>query len=202
MNLKYIKIVILGLILTISGASNAALIMQGGTGSGGAGNIILSGSGSTIDVAHGSYFSGVTTPASGWIWDTANSDGVANPLQFTFSFSLAGFDLSTATLAGFWGVDNVGTVKLNGILLSDLPNVIVGNFTQLHAFSAGPGSSAFLAGLNVLSFDVGNRGGPGAFRASVEVNAEPANIPAPGLLGLFLLSLAVVARTRMTAKKA
>ena len=177
------------LILSVSGLVNANLILEGGTGSAGVGNIILNGGGTSVDVSHGSYFNGATTPASDWVWDQANSNGVANPLNFTFSFSLTGFDVLTAELTGLWGVDNVGSVSLNGNVLSNLPNIIVHNFTTLHSISAGPGSSAFVSGLNVLSFDVGNRGGPGGFRASVKVTADAKPVPEPSTLAIFSLGL-------------
>jgi hypothetical protein len=143
------------------------------------------------------YFQGATTPASNWVWDSEQSNGENNQLIFTFSFSLAGYDVTTASLSGLWGIDNVGTVLLNGNLLSSLPDVVVENFNTLHAFSAGPGSSAFVSGLNVLTFDVGNRGGPGAFRASVEVTAE---VSTPSVAIMFLLGLVAVASRKIYTK--
>ena len=193
MKFYFLKAAFAGLILTVSGLTNATLILEGGTGSTGAGNILLSG-GTVGDVSNGAYFNGTTTPASDWVWDVANSNGSANPLLFTFSFSLTGFDVSTAVLTGLWGIDNVGSVSLNGNILSSLPNVITNNFNVLHAFSARPGSSAFVAGLNVLSYNVENRGGPGAFRTSVQVNANP--IPEPSTLAILGLGLMALASRR------
>ena len=129
---------------------NATVVLEGGTGSSGAGNILLT-SGTVVDAGHRAYFNGTTTPASDWVWDAANSNGAGNPLEFTFSFSLEGFDISTAELTGLWGIDNVGNVSLNGTLLADLPNVVVGNFNVLDDFSVGPGSDIFVAGLNILN---------------------------------------------------
>ena len=196
MRFNFLKMACAVLILTVSGLANATLILEGGTGSTGAGNIILNGGGTSVDVGHSAYFNGATTPASDWVWDLASSDGVANPLNFTFSFSLAGFDVLTAELTGLWGVDNVGSVFLNGNLLSNLPDVVTGNFNVLHTLSAGPGSSAFVAGLNVLSFDVGNRGGPGAFRASVKVTADAKPVPEPTTLAIFALGIMGLASRR------
>lgn len=186
MKFYFLKAAFAGLILTVSGLTHATLILAGGTGTTGAGNILLT-SGTVVDVTNPAYFSGATTPASDWVWDLADSNGSGSPLEFTFSFSLTSFDLPTAVLTGLWGIDNVGTVSLNGNILSDLPDVITNNFNVLHAFSAGPGSSAFIAGLNVLSFNVENRGGPGAFRASVRVDVpEPLTI---AILGLGLMGI-------------
>jgi len=187
-----IKYLIAGVLLAVSSIANAGLILEGGTGSGGAGNIFLSGDGSVKDVSHGAYFNGATTPASNWVWDLAGSDTAENPLEFTFSFSLAGFDISTAELTGLWGIDNVGSVFLNGNIISNLPSVVGGNFSALHEIYVGPGSEYFVSGLNVLSFEVENRGGPGAFRASVGVTA----VPEPTTLAIFALGIMGLAARR------
>ena len=190
MKLTIMKAAFIGLVLSLSGLANAGLSLQGGTGSNGAGNIVLT-NGTAIDVNNGAYFQGATTPASGWVWDDANSSGEDEPLIFTFSFSLTGFDVASASLSGLWGVDNVGTVVLNGNLLSSLPDVVASNFNVLHAFSSGPNSGAFVTGLNVLTFDVGDRGLPGAFRASVEVTASEVSSPSIAILLMFgLVALA------------
>jgi len=193
--LKILRTAFVGLVLSISSIANAGLILEGGTGSKGAGNIILS-SGSVVDVGHSAYFNGATTPASDWVWDAAASDGEENPLEFTFSFSLAGYDISTAELSGLWGVDNVGSVFLNGNLISHLPNVVMSNFNTLHKISIGPESNYFIDGLNVLSFNVENRGGPGAFRASVSVSA----VPEPSTLAIFALGVIGLASRRVKKK--
>lgn len=198
MNLKYIKAAIAGLILTVSAITNAGLSVQGGTGSNGVGNIILT-NGTVKDTGNSAYFNGATTPASDWVWDEANSTiGDAN-LIFTFSFSLTGYDIATASLSGLWGVDNVGSASLNGNVLSNLPNLAFSNFNQLHELSAGPNSGFFVSGLNVLTFDVNDLGLPGAFRASVEVTADA--VPAPGMIALFLIGLAGIASRKISSKK-
>ena len=201
MKLKFLQSLFTVVLFSVSFMSNATLILQGGTGSTGAGNISLD-SGTVIDVSHSAYYNGATSPASSWVWASGvdqNAD-----LSFTFTFSLDGFDISTASLSGLWGVDNVGSVYLNNTLLSDLPNVVTGNFNVLTAFNAGPGSSAFVAGTNTLTFDVGNRGGPGAFRASVEVSAQQSNaaqISEPNALILFMLGLPMVLVARRIRNK-
>jgi hypothetical protein len=194
--MKLIKTVLIALVLSVSSLANAGLSLQGGTGTNGAGNIVLT-NGTVVDTNNNDYFQGATTPASNWVWDSEQSNGENNQLIFTFSFSLDGYDVTTASLSGLWGIDNVGTVLLNGNLLSSLPDVVVENFNTLHAFSAGPGSSAFVSGLNVLTFDVGNRGGPGAFRASVEVTAE---VSTPSVAIMFLLGLVAVASRKIYTK--
>lgn len=184
---RFLKMTASLVLLATSAFANASLVLQGGTGSTGVGNIVLE-TGSVIDVSNGAYSDEVTNPSSDWVW----ASGVDNQadLTFSFTFSLDGFDLSTATLTGLWGIDNVGTVSLNGEILSSLPDVVTQNFNVLTAFSAGPGSALFNTGVNVLLFEVGNRGGPGGFRASVEVNAEAVSEPSVlAILGLGLIGL-------------
>jgi MSHA biogenesis protein MshQ len=164
------------LVICIVKTSFAEVVLQGGTGSSGAGNILLNG-GTVVDVGHAAYFNNATTPASGWVWDDASTTGASNPLEFTFSFSLDGFDVTTANLTGLWGVDNVGNVSFNGTQISDLPNLETGNFNTLHALSVAADSGLFVDGLNVLTFNVADLGLPGAFRASVEVTADIEPIP-------------------------
>lgn len=170
--------------------AEAATVATGGTGSTGAGGFTVSGgTGTIVDMINNSpYFAGATDPASNWVWDSASGDPT-NALTFNFAFSLDGFDLSTASLSGLWGIDNVGNVYLNGNLLDALLSVVSSNYQVLHAFSAAAGSGFFLAGDNVLSFDVEDSGGAAAFRASVSVSADIATIPLPAALPLFLAAL-------------
>lgn len=195
MKYRFLKIFVTGLILTISSLANATLILEGGTGSNGAGNIYLNG-GTAVDVGHSAYFNGLTTPASDWVWDETGSQNAAHPLVFTFSFLLTSFDLSSVQLTGLWGVDNVGSISLNGNLLSNLPDVVTSNFNVLHSFSAGANSNFFIAGLNILSFNVENRGGPGAFRASVQVTSDTTPVPEPSTLAIFALGILGLASRR------
>lgn len=187
MKLNFFQSILAILLLGITMGSDAALILQGGTGSTGAGNIVLD-SGTVVDTSNSGFFNGATDPSSSWVWASGVDSNV--DLTFSFTFSLADEELSTATLSGLWGVDNVGTVSLNGVVLSSLPDIIASNYTTLHSFTAEPGSALFNSGINVLLFDVGNRGGPGAFRASVEVEtvSAPATlaIMAFGMFGLGL----------------
>ena len=191
------KSFVLAAALTLfASAASAATVAVGGTGSEGAGGFALE-SGIIVDVPSTFYFAGATTPASGWVWESSQA---SNPLTFLFDFSLSESQVSTASLSGLWGVDNTGRVELNGTLISELPNISTENFTSLTPFSADSG--LFIAGANVLSFQVANAGGPAGFRASVTVDAgslglNPIPVPAAlPLLGGALLLLGLGARAR------
>jgi hypothetical protein len=184
---KFLKAAFVGFFLTVSSFAYSSLVKIGGTGTSGAGNIIYSGGGTLSDVSNSAYDNSVTTPASGWVWDGIT--GIAS--YYTFTFSLAGFDISTANLSGLWGVDNVGSASLNGNLISDLPNFLHSNFSSLKAFAIGGSSGFFNTNANILTFEVTDLGAPGAFRASVQVTANAIPEPSiPAILGLGLMFLA------------
>lgn len=133
---------------------------------------------------HAAYYNGPLAPGSEWVWGGLPNNG--NIAQYEFTFDMTGYDLNTAVLSGLWGVDNVGTVALNGTQIASLPSVVAGNYATLHAYGTSV-ASLFNAGLNTLSFELQNAGGPRAFRATVEVTAESAAVPLPAG-GLLLLS--------------
>lgn len=182
-------------VLTFNGAADAAVVAIGGTGSSGAGNFTLTSSGVSTDTGNSAYFNGPTvvagTPiASSWVWPQIDG-GFAPNAVYEFVFDLTGFNLASATLEGLWGVDNFGSVSLNGNLLDALPNVDVTNFNILHAFS-NTVDTFFNAGVNVLRFTLGNTEdqgfNPAAFRAAVLVTAT-SEVPLPASLPLFLAGL-------------
>ena len=196
MNTKVLAIASTLLLAAPMGA-NAALIASYGTGSSGSvtGGTLTTDTAWAYDYNNNAYYQGATTPASNWIWGIdPNKDATIN---FTFSFDLTGYDVSTVSLAGMWGADNIGSVSLNGNLLSDLPTATpkYTNFRTLTSYSTSE-TSYFNQGVNNLVYTVTNVGGPGAFRAAGEVfadlgpNPAPASVPAPASLMLVLLGLA------------
>jgi len=175
--------------LGVTSMAQAATVAQGGTDASGT---TFASSGSLVLSNNAAYFQGPTTPPSDWVW--LQQDPGNNPVTFNFTFDLTGFQISTASLAGLWGIDNIGSVVLNGTtILSNLPLVEVGNFNVLTAFSSLTG---FNAGLNTLAFNVANAGGPGAFRATAVVTASPVPVPAAGLLLIGALGGLVALRRR------
>ena len=189
-----------------AGSASATTVAAGGTDTTGAGGFSLVGPGAVISSnLPGTYFSGATDPASEWVW----SNIAGNP-TFQFEFDLTGYDSADATLTGKWGVDNTGTVSLNGNTISSLLNPFsLGNFTVLTDFSTG-NDSYFNAGLNVLTFAVANAGGPQGFRASVKVTvgdgAGPSPdmpvIPLPASLPLLAGAIALLGLGRAKLQKA
>ncbi|WP_136634896.1 VPLPA-CTERM sorting domain-containing protein [Pseudooceanicola onchidii] len=168
-------------------AAEAATVASGATLASNDGGI-ESNDGPSYAVSHGSYSSEVTTPASEWVW---NGTAVNVDTTYTFTFDLTGYDVSSASLSGKWGVDNVGTVALNGTILDSLNAVVTGNFNSLHDYSANTG---FLAGVNSLVFTLRDVGAPGAFRATAVVDATA--VPLPASAPLLLAAIGGVAALR------
>ena len=163
--------------------ANASTVAVGGTGSTGAGG--FTDPAGTVDTNNGAYTQQVTTPASNWVWvENPASDHIT--YDFTFAFDLTGYDLDTAALAGLWGVDNSGTVDLNGTEVSFL-DFGYDAFQTLTAFTDA--GATLVDGVNTLTFHATNEGGPGAFRASVTVTADVAPVPLPASLPLLAAGL-------------
>lgn len=135
-----------------------------------------------------------TSPDSSWVWVNANGSG-SGTHTFRLTFDLTGFDPSTVTISGAWGVDNTGEILLNGITpvgtgTFDLPTITTDNFTQFHNFVITGG---FVAGVNTLDFvatDVDNLGGLNV--NSLTGTATPAAVPEPSsvvLAGIGILGV-------------
>jgi hypothetical protein len=85
------------------------------------------------------------------------------------TFDLTGEDLATTEISGLWGVDNVGTIQLNGLSINigggtlQLPQVIADNYSTPHSFVL---TNGFVAGLNTLDFIVSDNRAPAALNVS------------------------------------
>ena len=198
MSIKMLKAPVAGLVLSISSFANAGLILEGSTDVTVDGNILIQSDKTVSNVSFGGLSEEGTIPNSAWVWADDNSSDV----QFTFSFDLYGYDVSTAELTGLWGARNSGTVALNGVTIAN-PNR--NNFSQLDQLPNGSGN--FNVGDNVLTFKLsGNNGNNGnnqnAFRASVQVFAETLKVTEPTTLALFALGMmGFVARHSLSVNK-
>lgn len=108
------------------------------------------------------------TSVSRWITPTSNANDTAGP-SFVFSetFSLTGLNASTATLSGQFAGDNgVTAIYLNGHQISSGAD----GFSSYTAFMSG--SSNFIAGTNVLTFNLRNDGGQTGLRVEVAGSAD------------------------------
>ena len=133
------------------------------------------------------------TASSGWI----NATGSGNDIEalgnytYTLSFSMNGFDLSTAEISGEWTSDNESEIFFNG--------VDTGFFSGTNGFGAfSPFSitNGFVSGQNQLQFVVTQEGGSGPINPEgLQVNItsataspvpEPATFSLLGLAGLLL----------------
>jgi len=205
MSIKMLKAPVAGLVLFISSFVNAGLILEGSTDVTGAGKILIQSDKTVSNVSFGGLSKEDTIPTSAWVWADDNSSDE----QFTFSFDLYGYDVSTAELTGLWGAKNSGTVALNGVtIVNPNSNPNRNNFSQLDQLPNGSGN--FNVGDNVLTFKLsgssGSNGNNGnnqnAFRASVQVFAKTLKVTEPTTLALLALGMmGFVARLSLSVNK-
>jgi hypothetical protein len=140
---------------------------------------------------------------SRWIGPFATDDdanGPAGSYTYRTTFSLAGLNPATASLAGSWGTDDAGiNIFLNG---NATGNTVVG-FTALQGFSIGPGF--FVAGTNTLDFVVTNGGGPTGLRVDdIRGSADPIGgqaVPEPASMLLLGTGMLLASRARRRSVK-
>ncbi|MCY4333109.1 MAG: VPLPA-CTERM sorting domain-containing protein [Litoreibacter sp.] len=183
----------LALAASLPFAVQAAVVQEGSTQVGDTNNI-LGVRGTSIASDNPAYDPTPTGIASDWVWlGDINDNDFAS---FEMTFDLTGFDVSTASLFGFWGVDNAGVITLNGTQIAELSGLSELNFAALSPYGTFD-SSLFLAGENSLRFELQDLGGPAAFRATARVTAEPLSaVPLPAGAPLLLAGIAGLALLR------
>jgi len=182
--------------VVLGGGAQAATVAQGATLVGAGGDIEPT-TGTEIASDNPAYSTETTTPASDWVWvDDAET---TNAATFAFVFDLSGFVPGTASLSGLWGVDNQGSVSLNGTELAAFTTTTTATFSSLSAYGTSvPG--LFNPGTNTLTFALTDDGGQAAFRATATVTATPVPVPASLSLALAgVLALGVVRAARRRA---
>jgi hypothetical protein len=146
----------------------------------------------------GSY---AQSSVSRWIWVNANGGGDVNGANYTFrlTFDLTG-NPASASLSGSWGVDNNGSIMLNGSAAIGTGALSLsggggGNFSTFHDFSITGG---FVDGINTLDFVAENDGGPGGLNVTNLMGTDTGSVPEMGstfgLLFLALIALCGISR--------
>jgi hypothetical protein len=133
---------------------------------------------------------------SQWIWVNETGSAATNdPYTFRLTFDLTGYDVGLAPLAGFWGTDNNGSIRMNGVDAVGSGELCLSgggleNFQSFHAFLITGG---FVSGVNTLDFlveDDENPGGLNVFDLNV-AGLEAAAVPEPSSLALSAIGLAI-----------
>ena len=91
-------------------------------------------------------------PNSSWIARNANTanNGLA-PYTFSCTFDLTGYELSTVSLAGQWGIDDTGILTLNGNQIGSQGSSGQEGCCWPQSFSVSAGSPFLNQGLNTLA---------------------------------------------------
>lgn len=134
---------------------------------------------------------------SQWIWAEG---GVYNnqTVSFDYSFSLAGYDLASASLTGFLASDDDVVVTLNGVEIFRDDEAYGSGPTNWQAFQSFPTIAGVFQLDNILRFTVTNsHNGPAGLNATFVVDAAPVPLPAAlPLLGGALAGLGLISRYR------
>jgi hypothetical protein len=135
---------------------------------------------------------------SRWVW--ANASGVAGinaPYTFRLSFDLTGLNPNTATISGSWGVDNDGSILLNGSTptgsgaLTLDGGAVSGNFNSFHNFQITGG---FVSGINTLDFSATDLGVIGGLNVNHLVGtASTSAVPEPSSMVMLATAAITVA---------
>lgn len=135
----------------------------------------------TGDAPYNAFIGSTFTPgsalaSSGNISSGSTGSGVPGDYNYQTTFSLTGFDLSSAVINGRWVSDDSGTqILLNGNSIG-VPVNPIGN---IYSFTI---NSGFVSGVNTLNFIVNNAGtvvNPTGLQVSLNGTAAPTDVPEP-----------------------
>jgi hypothetical protein len=113
-------------------------------------------------------------------WVSNSRDGLPGNGTVTYQTSFTVSGLNPVKITGLWGVDNEGSILINGASTGNSLPFGFPAFEQLHALS-------FVApvGLDTLTFVVKDDGPPTAFRAEFSANVSP--VPEPSTWAMMIL---------------
>jgi PEP-CTERM motif len=143
-------------------------------------NIGATNGANAITYAHPLYFP--DGPNSNWISNSRDGQPGNGTVTFVTSFEVLG--LNPVSITGLWGIDNEGSILINGNPTGNSLSFGFPAFEQLHPFS-------FVApvGIDTLSFVVKDDGPPLAFRAEFS-SVSP--VPEPSTWAMMILGFASV----------
>lgn len=125
---------------------------------------------------------------------------------YELSFDLTGMDPKTASIEGYWGADNYGSIFLNGAAAigngwMSLPTGdVIDNYNYFHGFNITDG---FVAGINRLSFTVTDVGAPSGLNVSgLRGTAISTAVPEASSPALVLAGVGTVAWVMRRRRKA
>ena len=159
------------------------------------------------------YYTGTPIPDGVSTWIAPDNDqnySPASPPNYDYqtTFSLTGFDPTTASIIGNWSSDNYGVaIYLNGVMIDAAPANPPGNDNQFFwGWVPYTITSGFTSGINTLDFVVSNMDGQAgsatALRVEMSGTANPTPEPSTLVLACLAAALAVPSlRRRRNARR-